>query len=143
MSFQLPEELQALLVEFQEAWGAHDRARLETLWDNAYPYLVYVAEERPKPMLGWSAICDYYRETLDLMTWMKVKVKPLSADVLGEVAWIVCKGSWGGQNRTRDTVSSGNATVCFLARRCAAGWRLIQYVEAPLNAKYARPETDV
>ncbi|MCG8348504.1 MAG: hypothetical protein MI924_12090 [Chloroflexales bacterium] len=39
--------------------------------------------------------------------------------------------------------SSGNATVCFLARRCVAGWRLIQYVEAPLNAKHARPEIDV
>ncbi|MCG8348505.1 MAG: hypothetical protein MI924_12095 [Chloroflexales bacterium] len=48
--------------------------------------LVYVAEERPKPMLDWPVIRNYYHETIELMTWMKVKVKPLSADVLGEMA---------------------------------------------------------
>lgn len=135
----IPEEWNILLTEFCAAWRAHDGARLEALWDADYPDLVYVAEERRSPMIGWDAICAYYRETLALMTWMNVKVKPLRWGTVGEAAWLVGKGSWAGQNRTRTHVSGGTSTVCFIARRHGGMLRLIQYVEAPLNARYARP----
>jgi len=135
----IPEEWNFLLTEFCAAWRAHDGARLEALWDTDYPDLVYVAEERRSPMIGRDAIHSYYRETLTLMTWMNVKVKPIRWGVVGEAAWLVGKGSWAGQNRTRTHVSGGTSTVCFMARRRNGMLRLIQYVEAPLNARYARP----
>ncbi len=135
----IPEEWNVLLTEFCAAWRAHDGARLEALWDTDYPDLVYVAEERRSPMIGWDAIRAYYCETLTLMTWMNVKVKPLRCGTVGEAAWLVGKGSWAGQNQTRTHVSGGTSTVCFMARRHGGMLRLIQYVEAPLNARYARP----
>ncbi|MGQ9483222.1 hypothetical protein, partial [Chloroflexus sp.] len=89
--------------------------------------------------IGWDAIRAYYHETLTLMTWMNVKVKPIHWGVVGEAAWLVGKESWAGQNRTRTHISVGTSTVCFIAHRHVGMLRLIQYVEAPLNARYACP----
>lgn len=135
----LPTEWQHLLAEFCQAWRTHDQSRLIALWDDGHPDLIYIAEERRHPIIGWEAICNYYRETLALMEWMNVKVKPIRYGIIGEMTWLVGKGTWAGKNRTRSYVSGGFSTVCFLARKQADRLRLIQYVEAPLNARYARP----
>lgn len=135
----VPMEWNHLLAEFCQAWRAHDQARLIALWDDSYPDLIYIAEERRHPIIGWEAICNYYSETLAMMEWMNVKVKPLRWNLIGDVGWLIGKGTWAGQNRTRAYVSGGFSTVCFLARQREQGLRLIQYIEAPLNARYARP----
>ncbi len=132
-------EWHSLLTEFCSAWRDHDPARLEALWDTDYPDLVYIAEERRDPIIGWEAIRAYYRDTLALMSWMKVKIKPIRLSTVGEVSWLIGKGSWAGQNRTRPHVSGGYSRVCFLAHRKNNDLRLIQYVEAPLNTRYVRP----
>lgn len=135
----VPTEWHHLLSEFCQAWRTHDQDRLTALWDDSYPDLIYIAEERRHPIIGWESICSYYRETLALMEWMNVKIKPIRCSALGEVMWLIGKGTWAGQNRTRSSISGGFSTVCFLARKREDRLRLIQYIEAPLNARYARP----
>ena len=138
----LPADLRRILSTWEEGWRALDRTLLESVWDTGYPHLVYVAEERHEPLLEWSAIQEYYRFTTEIMEWFEASFEPVRADILGEMAWVLSIGRWRGKSRQRDTQSGGVAKVYLLVRRQGQEWKVIHYIEAPVNLTYASPAPD-
>lgn len=132
----IPEPLRAFLDAYVKAWQERDEHKLAQLWDDTYERPVCKAEERPEPLLTVADIVAYYRRTLASMLWMDIAYEPIAADIMGDLAWIVSKGRWRGQNRHRSDESGGEAIVCFWLRRVAGEWRLIQSVQAPDNKLY-------
>lgn len=130
------EPLLAFLDQYVQAWQERDESKLRQLWDDTYERPVCKAEERPQPLLTLADIVAYYRQTLDNMLWMEIVYEPIAADIHGDIAWIVAKGRWRGQNRHRSHESGGEAIVCFWLRRVADRWRLIQSIQAPDNKLY-------
>jgi hypothetical protein len=135
----LPADLPRILSTWEEGWRTLNHALLESVWDTSYPHLVYVAEERHEPLLEWSAIQEYYRFTTEIMEWFEASFEPVRADILGKTAWVLSIGRWRGKSRQRDVQSGGVARVYLLARRWGPEWKVIQYIEAPVNLTYASP----
>ncbi len=134
----LPDRLARVVREAETGWSSLDFERLSKLWDRDYPNLVYIPEERPT-LFGWAEIQEYYASVERMMSAMTVRLEPQAWDVLGDTAFVVCFSHWQGQNRYRDTPSSGTARACFWARQAGGEWKLIQYVEAVLEEKHAPP----
>ncbi len=139
MRVTLPDELARILLEAEAGWNGLDFEQLAGLWDKDYPNLVYIPEERPA-LFGWEQIEAYYASVKTMMSEMEVRLEPQAFDILGDTAFIVCLGRWRGQNRHRDAPSGGSARACFWLRDVGGAWKLIQYVEAVLEEKYAPPE---
>lgn len=45
-----------LVETYRQGFLHLDPERLESIWDRGHVPLIYVAMERPEPILGWSAI---------------------------------------------------------------------------------------
>lgn len=123
--------IEAQLRKLEDCWQRMDFADLRSLWDQSQPPL-YLAEETESPSLTWAALEQYWAATSASATHAQIQIKniryhALTADIVSafyDMHWDVAiknARALGGDNR-----------VCTTFRRMPAGWRIVQYIEAPL-----------
>jgi hypothetical protein len=119
------------LRALEACWRAMDFAGIRALWDDSGPPL-YLAEESAEPALSWEALEKYWSLTGTIATRAQVRIDnirchALSPDLISafyNMHWDVAMkvgAPLGGDNR-----------VCTTFRRRPDGWRIVQYIEAPL-----------
>jgi len=112
-------------------WAALDFKSIRALWDDSVPPL-YLAEEAMGPACSWEELEKYWGATGKLAKRNRVSITNLrlhnvTRDVMSafyDMHWDIelDDGKFlGGDNR-----------VCVTFKRTAAGWRIGQYIEAPL-----------
>jgi hypothetical protein len=64
-----------------------DPGRLGSIWDREHVPLIYVAMERPEPILGWPAIAGYFEALPQHLEQMVEKtIDPMKIDVFDDAA---------------------------------------------------------
>jgi ketosteroid isomerase-like protein len=123
--------IESALRSLEGYWAKLDFKAIRALWDDSVPPL-YLAEEAAGPVQSWEDLEKYWSATHQLAKRNLVRIKNIRyhevhRDVISafyEMHWdieLADGKSIGGDNR-----------VCVSFRRNTAGWRIVQYLEAPL-----------
>lgn len=123
--------LETMIRELERHWATLDFKAIRALWDQTMPPL-YLAEEAAGPCRSWEELEKYWAATSgiakrNLVTIRDIRHHTISDDVVStfyDMHWdIEMPGGKliGGDNR-----------VCVTWKRTPAGWRIAQYIEAPL-----------
>ena len=128
----LRSELQALLAIHDEMWRKLDFAGLAGLWDVQEGTPVYVGDEYPAPVMGWSDLGRHFGRLGGRLNAAGMSSTLLEAHSIAEnVAVAVYLADW-----TLTTVESpdehrGQRWVSAVLRRGADGWRFLHVAESP------------
>ena len=129
----------AELVEtYRQGFLQLDPGRLGSIWDRGHVPLIYIAMEKPEPILGWSAIANYFEAlSQHLEQMVEKRIEPIEVDVLGDAAIAFFEFHSivrlkGGEGLYRP---SGRVTMLF--KRTRSEWRAIHYHESALAAQAA------
>lgn len=127
-----------LIETYRQGFLQLDPGRLGSIWDREHVPLIYVAMERPEPILGWPAIESYFEALPQHLEQMVEKtIDPMKIDVFDDAAAAFFEFHSivrlkGGEGLYRP---SGRVTMLF--KRARAGWRAIHYHESALAAQAA------
>lgn len=127
-----------LIETYRQGFLQLDPRRLESIWDREHIPLIYVAMERPEPILGWSAIENYFQALPQHLEQMvEKKIDPIRVDAFGDAAFAFFEFHSvvrlkGGEGLYRP---SGRVTMSF--KRTGTEWRAIHYHESALAAQAA------
>lgn len=129
---ELPSGLADLVTRFRDAWERSDLPGLLVLWDTGHPEPTYVAEEVPGAMVGLEPIRAYWASVFARFRDIRVRLRPVACDLLGEYGWLVGQGGFHGV-RLADgaTVVTDGVRVGMLVRQTPEGWKVLHYMEAP------------
>ena len=76
-----------LIEIYRQGFLQLDPRRLGSIWDCEHVPLIYVAMERPEPIVGWSAIENYFEALPQhLEQIVEKKIDPIKVDAFGEGA---------------------------------------------------------
>lgn len=124
----------AVVIErYRAGFASMDPELLITIWDRQHHGLVYVAQEMPEPIRGWTQIEAYYRRLptanpADRVTEMRVD--DLTIDTLGDVALAFCRFHFEGQTTGRREPFIADGRVTFVLHRTAQSWKVVHYHES-------------
>lgn len=127
-----------LIETYRQGFLQLDPGRLGSIWDRGHVPLIYVAMERPEPILGWSAIASYFEALPQHLEQMVEKrIESIEVDVVGDAAVAFFEFHSivrlkGGEGLYRP---SGRVTMLF--KRTRTEWRAIHYHESALAAQAA------
>ena len=127
-----------LIETYRQGFLQLDPRRLGSIWDREHIPLIYVAMERPEPILGWSAIEKYFEELPQHLEQMvEKKIDQIKVDAFGDAAAAFYEFHSivklrGGKGLYRP---SGRVTMLF--KRTQTEWRAIHYHESALAAQAA------
>jgi hypothetical protein len=127
------DEIAATLQDLQRAWNALDFALLRGLWDPSREP-IYFAEEAPQPRLDWQSLQAYWDLTARTIARMgmrftsDVEMRELAPGLVS----VVYAMHWDALVVGQSKAIGGENRVCATLRRTKAGWKFVQYVEAPL-----------
>lgn len=127
-----------LIETYRQGFLQLDSRRLGSIWDREHIPLIYVAMERPEPILGWRAIENYFEALAQHLEQIVEKyIDPITVDVFGDAAVaffefhsvVKLKGVQGLYR------PSGRVTMLF--KRTQTAWRAVHYHESALAAQAA------
>jgi hypothetical protein len=125
--------IDAALMELEHAWRELDFGRLKALWDTAHAP-VYQAEEALAPCLSWAELDDYWARTRAGIACMGMRIqRPIRLQAIDDgLVTAVYEMHWDAVVAGDARPMGGDNRVFNTFRRTPAGWRMTQYVEAPL-----------
>ncbi len=123
--------IEAIIRQLQGYWGTLDFKAIRALWDLSMPPL-YLAEEAAGPSRSWEELEKYWAAThgiakRNLVTITDIRCHDINSNVISAfyaMHWDIELSDGkaiGGDNR-----------VCVTFKRLPEGWRIAQYIEAPL-----------
>lgn len=131
---ELSAQIQAFLDQYAAAYNRQDYETLLSMWDQDYPYPVYMAEEVDPPMHGWQRIQGYFNPkpgftVLDGIrnAYSDVRANYLSADV----AIATYKLRFDIKVKRQKAISSWDRVMAVL-RKKDGEWKMLAYAEAPM-----------
>ena len=132
---QLSAEIQAFLNTYAALYNRQDYETLLTMWDQANPDPIYMAEEINPPMHGWSVLKAYFNpkpgvQVLDGIwnEYTDVRAHYLSDDL----AVATYKLTYHIKVK-RAKAMSGWDRVLAVFRKRDGEWKLSAYAEAPMS----------
>lgn len=129
----LEAEIDALARRYYERFGAMDFAAMRELWDAEERHPTYLAEEMEDFLRDHAAIDAYWAASKAAMTRLASRHWDVHAHlVTHDLAAATWRMHWNAEIVGRSVPVGGEVRVSAVLRRKPAGWRLIQYVEAPL-----------
>lgn len=108
-----------------------DFAGIRALWDDSRPPL-YLAEESVEPALSWQALEKYWSSTGKIATRAQIRIENIHCHELApDLVSAVYDMHWDVTLKD-GALLGGDNRVCTTFRRGSSGWRIVQYIEAPL-----------
>ena len=124
--------IHALLADLQQCWRNLNFAGIRALWDQSRAP-IYLAEEAEQVHTTWAELEAYWQATTQSIERLQMRIEALQLIALSpELISAVYKMHWNGVVRGMPRPVGGDNRVVATLRRTAAGWRFVQYVEAPL-----------
>lgn len=125
--------IEDVLDRFRLGFTRVDIDALTGMWDATAADLVYIAQEKTEPILGWCGIEAYYRALptvipVERVTAMDVAVRTVS--VQGSVALAMATFRFEGETRGSPEPFIADARTTFILRKHAHEWRVIHYHES-------------
>ena len=115
----------------EQYWAALDFKAIRALWDDSVAPL-YLAEEAMGPACSWDELEKYWGATGKLAKRNRVSINNLRLhDVTRDVISAFYEMHWDIELEDGKFLGGDNR-VCITFKRTAAGWRIGQYIEAPL-----------
>jgi hypothetical protein len=130
-------QIEAILRRLERGWRDLDFSAIESLWDRSRPP-IYFAEEAAQPLLSWSALRDYWRQTAGAIERMGLSIAlPATLRMLAAAPGTALLSAiytmhWDALIRGSPRPVGGDNRVCATFRQVQDEWKLTQYVEAPL-----------
>lgn len=125
------QQLMALLEQYRTGFETLDVGRLQALWDREYPHLVYVPQERAKPVQGWVGIAKYYDGLREhLAKGARMSLADVWLDVMGETAFAFLTYHYEGERVDIEGPYANDGRVSFVFHRKAGTWKAIHYHES-------------
>jgi ketosteroid isomerase-like protein len=129
----------AVIETYRLAFLHLDVDQLASVWDREHEPLVYVAQEKDEPILGWAAIEGYLAALPEHLDEVLSKVlDDVQIDVLGEtaIAFFTSRSSVKLEGHpTMKYEPMGHVSMIF--RRTPEGWRAIHLHESARSAQAA------
>lgn len=133
MSEALRSALEAVVAEYYAAFGRLDFAAVRALWDADEPEPLCLPEESGTFLRDWAGLEAYWAETRRTLARVQARPRDLHARSLGpDLASADWNLHWDAEVIGRAAPVGGEVRVAAIFRSRPAGWRLVQYVEAPL-----------
>jgi ketosteroid isomerase-like protein len=108
-----------------------DPEQLASIWDRQHEPLIYIAQEKEEPILGWSAIQRYFAALPEHLDEVLAKdLDDVQIDVVGEaaIAFFTSRSSVRLKGRTTKYEPISHVTIIF--HRVSEGWRAIHFHES-------------
>lgn len=121
----------AVLETYRLGFLHLDPERLASIWDQQHEPLIYVAQEKEEPMLGWSAIQRYLAALPEHLDEVLAKdLGDVQIDVIGDaaIAFFTSRSSVMLKGRPTKYEPIGHVTMIF--HRTSAGWRAVHFHES-------------
>jgi ketosteroid isomerase-like protein len=129
----------ALIELYRQGFLGLDSQRLASIWDHEHDPLIYVAQEREEPILGWAAIQGYFAALPEHLDEVLAKdVYGIRIDALGDAAVAFFEFHSTVRLKGREALYRPTGRVTMILRRTPAGWRAIHFHESALGAVAAR-----
>ena len=123
--------IESAIRSLERYWATLDFKSIRALWDDSVPPL-YLAEEAAGPVQTWDELEKYWSATGKLAKRNLVKINNVRYhDLNVDVVSAFYDMHWDIELPDGKTIGGDNR-VCVSFRRTAAGWRIGQYIEAPL-----------
>jgi ketosteroid isomerase-like protein len=123
--------LTSVLRTLEHCWATLDFRTVRSLWDDTQPPL-YLAEEAAGPWCSWEALEKYWADTSKLAKRNRVAIRDLRFHELGpQCASVFYEMHWDIELPDGKSIGGDNR-VCVSFKRTTAGWKIVQYIEAPL-----------
>jgi ketosteroid isomerase-like protein len=127
----------AAVIETHRLGFLHlDPEQLASIWDRKHEPLIYVAQEKDEPIVGWVAIQEYLRALPEHLDEVLAKdLSDIKIDVLGDtaIAFYTSRSSVKIKGRPTKYDPIGHVTMIF--RRASEGWRVIHFHESARSAQ--------
>lgn len=129
----------AELVEtYRQGFLQLDPGRLGSIWDRGHVPLIYIAMEKPEPILGWSAIASYLEALPQhLEQVVEKRIEPMKVDVFGDAALTFFEFHSIVKLKRGEGLYRPSGRVTMLFKRTRSEWRVIHYHESALAAQAA------
>ena len=124
------EQVEAVIQGWMSSLAENDRERLNSLWDQEYQQLIYIAEENNDALLSWGAISKYYDAFPDMVESGEFSLGSLMVDVLGDAAYAYCTFLAKVNIKGIDHPMVFDARNTFVLRRSGGRWKIIHYHES-------------
>jgi ketosteroid isomerase-like protein len=123
--------IESAIRALERYWATLDFKAIRALWDDSVPPL-YLAEEAAGPARTWDELDKYWAATGKLAKRNLVKIRNIRYhDLHRDLVSAFYDMHWDIELADGKTIGGDNR-VCVSFRRSAAGWRIAQYIEAPL-----------
>jgi ketosteroid isomerase-like protein len=123
--------IESAVRALEQYWATLDFKAIRALWDDSAPPL-YLAEETIGPARSWEELEKYWGATGKLAKRNRVKITHIRYhDLTRDVVSAFYDMHWDIELDDGKTIGGDNR-VCVSFKRTAAGWRIGQYIEAPL-----------
>lgn len=125
------QHIMAVLEQYSKSWEAMDWEGLKSIWDSAYEHILYIPEERAKPVRGWAEVQAYFRHAAKSVIRVgAMRLSDIIIDVFGDTAYAFCNFHFEGDiKRQAETFVAGGRNTFIL--RCQNGaWKVIHYHES-------------
>ncbi|HEY6514699.1 MAG TPA: nuclear transport factor 2 family protein [Steroidobacteraceae bacterium] len=127
-----------LIETYRQGFLQLDPRRIGSIWDRDHVPLIYVAMERPEPILGWSAIESYFAALPQHLEKMVEKtIDPIKIDVFEDAAAAFFEFHSVVKLKKGEGLYRPSGRVTMLFKRAPTGWRAIHYHESALAAQAA------
>jgi ketosteroid isomerase-like protein len=118
----------AVVERYRQAFATLDMEVFKAAWDAAYPNIIYVPQERARPVRGWADLERYFEGVegaFDRVTTMEVG--DLSIDVLGDVAYAFFTYHFEAEAAGQAQPFRVDGRETLILRRTSGTWKVIHY----------------
>ena len=129
-SQQEKSEVAAVIRDWQTAFTAKTAEGLQSLWDEDYPQLIYIAEEDNDAHRGFDSISKYYSNIPAFVQSIEWTIKETSIDVIGDMAYAYIEFLAKGEITGIDHQLTFDGRNTFILRKRQGQWRFIHYHES-------------
>jgi ketosteroid isomerase-like protein len=113
-----------------------DTEKLASIWDRNHEPLVYVAQEKDEPIVGWADIQRYLAALPEHLDEVLAKdLDDVKVDVLGDTAIAFFTSRSSVKIKGRPTSYDPIGHVTMILRRASEGWRVIHFHESARSAQ--------
>lgn len=127
------EAVRSVLRDYAAAWNARRPSTLKQYWDETLAQPQYVAEES-EAMHDWASIERYWAALEGIDVSIKLgepRLQRLTADVIAALYDMHWRARYDSHPYWRQPIG-GNVRVSVVLARRPTGWKIVNYVEAPL-----------
>jgi hypothetical protein len=122
-------EIHQVLDRYIEGWTKSDATILKSIWDTEYPEATYSSVESTEIITGMENINSYYDRTVPYFPLVKVNLKNIATDVLGEYAHVSCNTDFVVKTNDGSQIAL-HPRLSFTLEHKDSQWFVIHYAES-------------